>query len=69
MGKILAVVFAIMCIDGSFGGGNIFQVNQAFQLFQYVTGGSESIFYGKGWLFGIIMATFDGIVIIGASKK
>ena len=69
LGKILAVVFAIMCIGGSFGGGNMFQVNQAFQLFQYVTGGEESIFYGKGWLFGLIMAIFVGIVIIGGIKK
>ncbi len=29
-GKVLAVVFAIMCVGGSFGGGNMFQVNQAF---------------------------------------
>ncbi|MEM6720393.1 MAG: alanine/glycine:cation symporter family protein [Bacteroidota bacterium] len=69
LGKVLAVVFALMCIGGSFGGGNMFQVNQAFQLFQYVTGGEESLFYGKGWLFGIIMATFVGIVIIGGIKK
>jgi AGCS family alanine or glycine:cation symporter len=69
LGKILAVVFAIMCIGGSFGGGNMFQVNQAFQLFQYVTGGEESIFFGKGWLFGLIMAIFVGIVIIGGIKK
>ncbi|WP_420574399.1 alanine/glycine:cation symporter family protein [Kordia sp.] len=69
LGKFLAVVFAIMCIGGSFGGGNMFQVNQAFQLFQYVTGGEESILYGKGWLFGLIMATLVGIVIIGGIKK
>jgi AGCS family alanine or glycine:cation symporter len=69
LGRVLAVVFAIMCIGGSFGGGNMFQVNQAFQLFQYVTGGEESFFYGKGWLFGVIMATFVGIVIIGGIKK
>ncbi len=69
LGKVLAVVFALMCIGGSFGGGNMFQVNQAFQLFQYVTGGEESFFYGKGWLFGIIMAVFVGIVIIGGIKK
>ena len=30
LGKVLAVVFAIMCIGGSFGGGNMFQANQAF---------------------------------------
>jgi AGCS family alanine or glycine:cation symporter len=69
LGKFLAVVLAIMCIGGSFGGGNMFQVNQAFQLFQYVTGGEESIFYGKGWVFGLIMAIFVGIVIIGGIKK
>lgn len=69
LGKVLAVIFAVMCIGGSFGGGNMFQVNQAFQLFQYVTGGEESILYGKGWLFGIIMAICVGIVIIGGIKK
>lgn len=31
LGMVLAVVFAVMCIGGSFGGGNMFQGNQAFQ--------------------------------------
>jgi len=68
-GKALSVLFAIMCIGGSFGGGNMFQVNQAFKLFEYVTGGKESFIYGQGWLFGLIMAVFTGIVIIGGIKK
>ena len=68
-GKILAVVFAVMCIGGSFGGGNMFQVNQAFKLFEYVTGGEQSFMYGKGWLFGLIMAVLVGVVIIGGIKK
>jgi len=42
LGKVLAVIFAIMCIGGSFGGGNMFQANQAFQLFSFQT--------GIGWL-------------------
>lgn len=29
LGKVLAAIFAIMCIGGSFGGGNMFQANQA----------------------------------------
>ena len=29
-GKVLAVIFAFMCIGGSFGGGNMFQSNQAY---------------------------------------
>ncbi|MGB5819748.1 MAG: alanine/glycine:cation symporter family protein [Saonia sp.] len=69
LGKALAAVFAIMCIGGSFGGGNMFQVNQAFQLFEYVTGAEKSFIYGNGWLFGLIMAVFVAIVIIGGIKK
>ncbi len=69
LGKILAVLFAIFVIGGSFGGGNMFQVNQAFQLIENITGGTESVFHGKGWLFGVIMAIFVGIVIIGGIKK
>ncbi len=69
LGKVLAVIFAIMCIGGSFGGGNMFQVNQAFQLFEHVTGGETSFIYGRGWLFGLIMAICVAIVIIGGIKK
>jgi len=69
IGKVLSILFAIMCVGGSFGGGNMFQVNQAFKLFEYVTGGEQSFIYGKGWLFGLVMAIFAGIVIIGGIKK
>ncbi|WP_452223858.1 alanine/glycine:cation symporter family protein [Lacinutrix chionoecetis] len=69
LGKFLAVLFAVFVIGGSFGGGNMFQVNQAFQLVQNITGGSESILDGKGWLFGLVMAILVGIVIIGGIKK
>jgi AGCS family alanine or glycine:cation symporter len=68
-GKVLAVLFAVMCIGGSFGGGNMFQVNQAFKLFEYVTGGEESFLFGQGWIFGLVMAICVGIVIIGGIKK
>ena len=69
LGKVLAALFAVFVIGGSFGGGNMFQVNQAFQLVENITGGSESFLHGKGWLFGIVMAVFVGIVIIGGIKK
>jgi len=68
-GKILAVIFAIFVIGGSFGGGNMFQVNQAFQLVENITGGEASILHGKGWLFGLVMSILVGIVIIGGIKK
>ena len=69
LGKVLAVLFAVFVIGGSFGGGNMFQVNQAFQLVENITGGENSFFYGKGWLFGLVMAILVGIVIIGGIKK
>ncbi len=34
VGQVLAVLFAIMCIGGSFGGGNMFQSNQAFAMLE-----------------------------------
>jgi AGCS family alanine or glycine:cation symporter len=69
LGKVLAVVFAIFVIGGSFGGGNMFQVNQAFQLVENISGGDASFLHGKGWLFGMVMAVLVGIVIIGGIKK
>ncbi|CAM1347670.1 alanine/glycine:cation symporter family protein [Tenacibaculum insulae] len=69
LGKVLAGLFAVFVIGGSFGGGNMFQVNQAFQLVENITGGEASILHGKGWLFGMVMAVLVGIVIIGGIKK
>ena len=65
LGKVLAAAFAVMCIGGSFGGGNMFQANQAFALFSKVTNTGE----GYGWLFGLVMAILVGIVIIGGIKS
>ena len=69
LGKILAFFFAIFVIGGSFGGGNMFQVNQAFQLVENITGGQDSFLHGYGWAFGLVMAVLVGIVIIGGIKK
>ncbi|MFK8061235.1 MAG: alanine/glycine:cation symporter family protein [Polaribacter sp.] len=69
LGKILAFFFAIFVIGGSFGGGNMFQVNQAFQLVENITGGEQSFLNGYGWAFGLVMAVLVGIVIIGGIKK
>lgn len=69
LGKVLAVFFAIMCIGGSFGGGNMFQSNQAFATIETITGGEASFLHGYGWLFGLVMAILVGIVIIGGIKS
>ncbi|MEJ8569734.1 alanine/glycine:cation symporter family protein [Elongatibacter sediminis] len=65
LGKILAVLFAIFCIGGSFGGGNMFQANQSFKQLVSVTGGDASWLADKGWLFGVVIASLVGLVIIG----
>ena len=68
LGKILAVMFAIFCVGGSFGGGNMFQANQSFKQVVAVTGGDLSWLADKGWLFGLVMAALVGLVIIGGIK-
>lgn len=65
LGKVLAVLFAVMCIGGSFGGGNMFQANQAFAQTARVI----PFFEGREWLFGIIVAFLVGLVIIGGIKR
>ncbi len=65
LGKVLAVVFAVLVIGGSFGGGNMFQANQAFSQFSVIVPGME----GHGWIFGVILAILVGAVIIGGIKS
>jgi AGCS family alanine or glycine:cation symporter len=69
LGKVLAGAFAVFVIGGSFGGGNMFQANQAFAMLESATGGTESFLHGKGYLFGIVMAILVGIVIIGGIRS
>jgi AGCS family alanine or glycine:cation symporter len=67
LGKICAGIFAVACIFGSFGGGNMFQSNQAFKAVQPYLAGSS--FENAGWLFGVIVAVLVGVVIIGGIKS
>ncbi|PCI00956.1 MAG: alanine glycine permease [Alphaproteobacteria bacterium] len=70
IGKILAAVFAVCCIGGALGAGNMFQVNQVYQQLVNVTGGSDISFWAdKGWMFGLGMAFLVGVVIIGGIKS
>ena len=69
LGRFLAVFFAICCVGGALGGGNMFQSNQSFQQVIDVTGGSASPLAGQGWLFGLVMAALVGMVIIGGVRS
>ncbi len=65
LGKVLAVLFAILCVGGSLGGGNMFQSNQAFAQLE----SSFPAMEGMSFVFGVILALLVGVVIIGGIKK
>lgn len=66
LGKTLAVFFSICAIGASFGGGNMFQINQATsQLVNVTNGGAE----GFRWAFGLVVAVLVGLVIIGGISR
>jgi alanine or glycine:cation symporter, AGCS family len=69
LGQVLAVFFAICCIGGSLGGGNMFQANQAAAQIVSVTGGDDSPFAGRNIWIGVIFAVLVGVVIIGGIKS
>lgn len=69
VGAVLAVLFAIFCVFASFGGGNVFQINQATAQLLNVTGGESSFFADKLWLFGALVAVATGLVIIGGIQS
>ncbi|MEX2325226.1 MAG: alanine/glycine:cation symporter family protein, partial [Gemmatimonadaceae bacterium] len=64
-GKVLAVMFAILCIGGSFGGGNAFQVNQSLNAIQE----QAPFLAANPWIYGLFMAVLVGIVIIGGIRR
>ncbi|RPJ33510.1 MAG: alanine:cation symporter family protein, partial [Verrucomicrobiaceae bacterium] len=68
LGAFLAGLFALFCVFASFGGGNVFQVNQATAQLINVTGGEHSFFFGRQWIFGLILAVITGLVIIGGIR-
>jgi AGCS family alanine or glycine:cation symporter len=65
LGRVLAVVFAVMCIGGSFGGGNMFQGNQSL----------DSVAQAIPWfaehpsVYGVLLAALVGSVILGGIKR
>jgi AGCS family alanine or glycine:cation symporter len=62
-GKFLAVLFSILCIFGAFGGGNMFQANQAHAQISAVVGTYP------GWITGLIFAAILFAVIVGGIKS
>ena len=68
LAKPMGLFYAVAIVVGCLGIGNMFQSNQAFQQFIFITGGDSSYFSDKGWLFGSILAGIVGLVVIGGIK-
>lgn len=66
IGKVLGIVFAILCVGASFGGGNAFQANQAAAQIKTMAGIDGD---AAGAIIGIVMAVLVGVVIIGGIKR
>ena len=65
LGKVLAVFFAIFTIGGSLGAGNAFQTSQAVGIVtQHIP-----FFEQYPIVFGLILASIVGLVIIGGIKR
>ncbi len=69
LGKFLAAFFAVCCIGGAIGGGNMFQSNQAATQIISVTGGADGPLGAWRFAIGIVFALLVGAVIIGGIKS
>jgi len=67
LGRVLSGLFALMCIGGSFGGGNMFQANQSYKQFKLVFDNFDG--EAGAVVFGVAMAFLVGLVIIGGIKR
>lgn len=69
LGSVLAIAFTFLCIGGSLGGGNSYQVVQSLNAMQ-----AEEVFSflrpGQyPWVYGVVMVVLVGAVIIGGIKS
>lgn len=69
LGKVLGFLFAVLCVGASFGGGNMFQSNQAAAQIVGMIDSPDSGNGSLGAIIGFVMAVIVGIVIIGGIKR
>lgn len=74
LGKVLGVLFAILCVGGSFAGGNSFQVNMSLgAVGQVIPALGDPAVTGAAtdyrWVYGVVMAIATGLVIIGGIRR
>ncbi len=64
-GKVLAVLFSLMCIGGSLGAGNAFQVSQSLSAVKQ----NIPFIAEYPWVYGLVMMLLVGAVIIGGIRR
>ena len=69
LGRRLGLFYAAAMVFGCLGIGNMFQSNQAAAIFIDITGADASVFAGRGWLFGLLLAAIVALVIIGGIQS
>ena len=67
LGSALGIVFTVLCIGGSFGGGNSFQVVQSLNALKSEP--AFSFLNDYPWIYGLLMVVLVGVVIIGGIKS
>jgi len=65
LGGLLAGLFCILCIGGSLGGGNSFQVVQSLDMIKTVV----PFLSEYSWAYGLLMAILVGLVIVGGIQS
>ncbi len=69
LGRGLGLFYALAMVIGCLGIGNMFQSNQAADMFVILTGREDSFFADKAWLIGLALAFVVGLVIIGGIRS
>lgn len=69
LGRGLGLFYACAMVLGCLGIGNMFQSNQAADMFVILTGRDTSFFADKAWLIGLALALLVGLVIIGGIRS
>jgi AGCS family alanine or glycine:cation symporter len=67
LGAVLSVVFAVLCVGGSFGGGNSYQVVQSLNAIS--SDPNLAFLKDMPWIYGLVMVVAVGVVILGGIKS
>lgn len=65
LGKFLAALFAVFCLGGAIGGGNMFQSNQAVKMIAYEIPALAEL----KWVIALSFALLVGLVLFGSIRR